>query len=514
MSVTEINEVHHEYIDLFERVKAAWTYHQFSRGVGHVFVEEAMTDAVEVDFKPLFEELKQASEELNSATVTKVRSRLIKVSSDLSRIVSILEEEDSKLSPSVLRLFFQRVKSYDEQVLIRMIRFFLAVQAGRKWAPARIDKVDYLATCLAETMCGTVISNHRTKLLPLLEKFWGMASVEPLPPGALDACRARSEAIDAEIATLTSLSQLRKVSLISRYREFKHGLGRGFFNPELLEHVLQTNLNLRAMVRQFYSHEERRLFADYEELAELERSVTLNAELGEELSQVHSDVERLERRVQENNVRLDDLEEVRRRVSALLPEVQKYGNTGRSAEGVDDTLPVRLAEAMSEMPPWLGPERNREFLALLRALDGIQEGTPPEEALHLPEIAPYELEAREVVAYRRLQESDEDDRAAVDVLALSAAAVRRSIERDADEIRDLPTDEPVEEGSEGIVRVRQALKIASEAMTELGVAADQAAEAGDPQEAAELGRLRVRLMRSYSNIWLLTYPLSAERDSA
>lgn len=515
MSVTEINEVHKEYIELFDRVKAAWTYHQFSRGVSHVFVEESMKHVVEVDFKPLFAELKLASEELNSAMVIKVRSRLVEVAGDLSRIVSILEEEDSKFSPSVLRLFFQRVKSYDEQVLIRMIRFYLAIQAGRKWSPERIDKVDYLATSLAESMCGTQIASHRAKLLPLLERFWSLASVDPLPPGALGACRSRLDSLDSEVASCTSLAQLREIDLIARYRDFKHGLGRGYFMPELLEHVLQTNLDLRVLVRQFYSHEERRLFADYEELAELERSVTLDAELGLEMSQVHTDVEAFERKVQENNVRLDDLADVRRRVSALLPVVQRLGQVVDRAEPDEvgeDTMPVRLAEALSQMPAWLGPERNREFVALLRALDGVPDSTPAEEAVHQPEIAAYELEVREVVAYRRLQVGD-DAGGAVDVLALSAAAVRRSMQRDADEIRDLPAEDPVEEGSEGIVRVRQALRIAREAMAELGAAAEAAAAVDDPGEAAELERLRIRLMKSYADIWLLTYPLSAAPDS-
>lgn len=446
-------------------------------------------------------------------TVSKVHSRLVEVGSELSRILSILDEEDSKLSPSVLRQFFQRVKSYDEQVLIRMIRFYLTIQVGRKWQPARIDKADYLATCLAETMCGPVISNHRAKLLPLLEKFWARASVDPLPPGTLDACLARVETIDGEIATTTSLAQLRETDLISRYRKFKHGLGRGFFMPQLLEHVLQTNLNLRSMVRQFYSHEERRLFADYEELAELERSVSLDPDLGHELSEVHTDVERFERNVQQNNVRLDDLADVRRRVSALLPKVQRLGTTAQRSEPEEDTLPVRLAEALSEMPPWLGPERNREFVALLRTLDGVPDSTPAEDVVHQPEIAAYELEVREVVAYRRLQVSDEEH-APVDVLVLSAAAVRRSMQRDADEIRDLPSDEPIEEGSEGVVRVRQALRIAHEAMTEIEAAAEAAASAGDREEAAQLSRLRIRLMAVYADIWLLIYPMSLDLDGS
>jgi len=514
MSVTEINEVHHEYIDLFERVKAAWTYHQFSRGIGHVFVEESIRDVSEVDFKPLFEELKLASEQLNSVTVGQVRSRLVKVGGDLSRIVSILEEEDSKLSPSFLRLFFQRVKSYDQQVLIRMIRFYLMLQAGRKWSPGRIDKVDYLSTCLAESICGSRIANHRAKVLPLLEKFWDQASKDPLPPGAVDSFLGRLEELDSEIATMTSLAQLREVSLIPRFRDFKHSLGRAFFMPDIHERVLQTNLNLRALVQQFYSHEERRLFADYEELADLERAVALDPDLGREISQVHDDVERFERDVQENNVRLDDLADVRRRLSAILPKVQRLGRASEKSGTPEDTMPVRLAEALAEMPPWLGPERNREFVALLRALDSLSATITPEDAVHRPEIAPYELETREVIAYRRLQDGDDD--APVEVLVLSAAAVRRSMQRDADDIRNLPAEELIEEGSEGIVRVRQALRIAQEAMDELDTVAESARLRDEPEEGAELARLKIRLMQAYADIWLLTYPLSflGDEDNA
>ena len=508
MSVREINEVHHDYIELFERAKSAWTYHQFLRGVGHVFVEERPVGEVDVDFQPLFAELKEVSENLNSASIPRVRDRLDGVTAELANIVATLDEEDSKLSPSFLRQFFHRVKSYDEQVVIRMTRFYLSVQGGRKWPGDRIDKVDFLASTLAELICGPEMKRQRAKLLPLLEKFWSIASEEALPPGVLEACQARLEAFDEEIEGLTSLAQQRESNLLGRYREFKHSLGRAYFYPQLLEGVLRTNLRLRAAIRQFYSHEERRLFSEYEQLADLERTVTVDPQLGREVSEVHRDVEAFEQRVQQHNVRLADLEEVRSRVSALLPEIQRRGESivphSAVVESSDDVVPSALAGALDKMPAWLSAERNAEFIGVIHKIAAVDDTVEADEAVHLPELAPYDLEPREVIAFRRLREEGEVGRP-TDVLVLAAAAVRRRLERDADEVRDLPLDEPVEEGSQGILRVREALGLAERQMAELV----EAGERSEPEEAAELAKSRVRLMRAYADIWLLTYPLSA-----
>ena len=58
MTVQELSKLHRAYIDLSDRFKAAWTFHQFVEGIRKVF-PGAELSAGDLKFQPIYEDLKK-----------------------------------------------------------------------------------------------------------------------------------------------------------------------------------------------------------------------------------------------------------------------------------------------------------------------------------------------------------------------------------------------------------------------------------------------------------------------
>ena len=149
MSVQEIGAIHARYVDLSSRFKAGWTYHQFLQGLQNLSVDLDL-GKTRVDFQVVYGALKDISQNLTSGVSDKLSMQLEFVSRQLNAQIDALVAVDARVSPSLLRQFFDRVKNQDEKVLAQMVRFFLYLTKDGDWPGDRLDKVDFLITKLAE----------------------------------------------------------------------------------------------------------------------------------------------------------------------------------------------------------------------------------------------------------------------------------------------------------------------------------------------------------------------------
>ena len=151
MTTPDIAVLHRRYVDLASRFKSAWTFHQFLQGIQKFFTEVEI-GRYPSDFQEIHGTLKAIADNLNSGDGDRLARQLDQVERQLAQMTGILSATDSRVSASLLRQFFDRVKNFDEQILAQMVRFYLANSSESSLSGERQDKLDFLVSKLSEEL--------------------------------------------------------------------------------------------------------------------------------------------------------------------------------------------------------------------------------------------------------------------------------------------------------------------------------------------------------------------------
>jgi hypothetical protein len=502
MSVQELGSLHQRYIDLSERFRAAWTFHQFLQGLAKVFLEGSPPGGIPglpADFQEVYGTLKEISQTLNASETGRVRQQIESAEQHLEAITIGLVREDSKISPSLLRQFFQRVRNYDERILTQLIKFYLYAHRRGAWSADDIDKADFLLTKLGEASPGVL--RERARLRELLDSLWAIVGAGS--DGGGQEWRRELDAIRLEIAHAEDVDELADLETVRRYRELKHGLRGGFFEPETLLSVLETNLALKSKVRQLYDQEERRIFDESQRIFALEREAPVDPELAGEVAALRRDLEQFERGLQHDDVRLEALTDLKRQLQSLLPRLAVAAGVdlearppGGGAADADDGPAERLEPAHAEL---LG-ETFRRIVA------GLEDTSPADDAKAVSvsrAVFALRLEGREVTAYRRLAGQHQGGDVELERFLLESAALRLRSSSEAEEIMGILDESGVTREAPVFTRARQTTRLADRYVRRFSHFIDQAVQEGNTAEAQGLQVLRMRLLRDYSGLWLL-----------
>jgi hypothetical protein len=517
MSVSDLGRLHTRYIELSNRFKAAWTFHQFLQGLQKITLDGSLGSYAN-DFQAIYNGLKDVSQNLNTASIGRALPQMEMVDRQLSTITRSLISEDQKVGPALLRQFFQRVKNYDDNILTQLLKFYLYVFPTHPWSPDQVDKADFLATKVGEEAQGPqgpYLLRDRAKVRPVLAGLWQLVQRDGLDEGQIHDALAQLEAMRGAIGRVASFDDLTGQSVIKRYRQFKHGLGAVFFEPEVLLSIVETNLLLRNAVAKLYRQEERRIITDYQQIFELEKEVAVDNNLDLQLSEFHQRVERFENQLQQSDFSVDDVANLRQQVRELMPRL-----SGRTEEDpLDQTNPVlgggsvRGAGAPVRSVTQVGPPPTGQptgvhahiqdaFERILEALSGTDDVTPPRAVAVSPAIYPYRLEPREIRAFRRLRGVEPGDHEH-ERFVLQAAALRSRIQEEVDEIRGILDDSSVTREAPVYGRARLTTALASQFERHFDHLVDQAVIRGELEEAQHLLVLRMRLAREGAGLWLL-----------
>ncbi len=515
MSVQELNRVHRRYIRVSNYFKSAWTFHQFIQGLHKVF-SDLQTPHYPADFQSIYGDLKEISQNLSETTTEAANTKLDEVEQKLAPMVQALLSVDEQVSPGLLRLFFQRVKNYDDNILTQLVKFYLYSKDGDDWNFDRLDKADFLSTKLAEEyndMRDVFVQRDPTFVREVAQSFWAALGGNQVSEIDIETLREEIRSFVKKIEEADSMDDLHKRRLIPEYRDVKHRLGDVYFQPKVLQAVLETNLALKNLTQRLYRREEQRIIAEYQQVFELERDVPVDVQLGEELSQFRSAVERFEQQLQGENVRLDELANLRQKVRELMPKLQPEQDPAETGpfvqppevrEMLEDDLEATNPAISGE---GLSPEFSyveEAFSVLVQKLDDTNPTVDPRKIILQPEIFGLGLGAREVVAYRRLFGGMRCDRE-LEHFVLRSAALRSVMEDDVEDIKGILDDSAVSRESPAFTKARRSTRIGDYFLRVFDHRLEQAVLAGDVSEARSLQHLRVRLMRTYSGLWLMVY---------
>ena len=513
-TVQELSVLHRRYADTSHRFRAGWTFHQFLQSLGKTLLQR-VEDPHSTEFQNLYTGLKEISQSLNASESERIRHRLEAIDRRLTELIASLDEEDSKVTPDLLRQFFRRVKNYDEKILSQLVKFYLYAHPGGPWPTDRLDKIDFLLARLSEELddrTGELVLRDHHRLSEIFQGIW--AQLGEAPPGdqVVEERRAAIDALRHEMGAVESLDQLNEGGLIRRYREIKHGMGSLYFHPELLLAVQETNLVFKARIQKLYRQEEQRIVAEYQRVFELEREVPFDTHLDQELSEFREEIERFEKQLQKEEFRLGDIALIRQKVKQLLPRL----TAGRTPTGERPSLSrvgmdtgefaLSKAAAAAEAPLQTQEELLGEYFR--RLVDTLREVNPPdlapERVVLKPEVFALRIEPREVEAYRRVFGRHEADRE-LEQFLLEGAALRMRINEEAQEIASLLDETSVTGDSIVFARARLTCRAADSFLWRFSHVLNELMITGNLSDCRQVQLLRMRLMRDYSGLWLLAF---------
>lgn len=526
-TVQELSALHRRYADVSSRFRAGWTFHQFLQSLNKSLLQR-VEDPYSTDFQDLYAGLKEISQSLNASESDRIRFRLEGIEQRLAELMEALDAEDSRVAPDLLRQFFRRVRSYDEKILLQLVKFYLYVQHGTGWDPDRLDKADFLLARMSEEEDERGGDPRLGDYRHLSEIFQGLwAFLEAPHPGGevIGEHRAAIDGFRAEAARIDSLDELNRSALIRRYRDLKHSLGNLYFEPELLLAIQDTNLALKNRINRLYGQEEQRIVAEYQRVFELEREVPVDRELDIELGEFREAIERFERQLQREEFKLEDIAQIRQRVRELLPRLtavqpEREDKVSGSIQIPPDMLTsgdALLHTSGEAVERTLGDREEvlgEPFRRLVKALHDTSQEEQPERIVLLPDVFPLRLEPREVIAFRRLFGTGEHDRDQERFL-LEAAALRLRINEEAHEITGILDETSLTGNSPIYARARTTARTADEYVWRFNHVISRVLLSGDGSEARQIEVLRMRLMRDYAGLWLLAFkPFFSRRPGA
>jgi len=501
MTVQELTVVHQRYIDLSDRFRAAWTFHQFLQGLQKIFLETAPGQQYPADFQGLYNTLKDISQNLNASQIARIKTQIDGVERQLGQLNGALLQEDGRVSPSLLRQFFQRVKNYDEKILTQLVKFYIFCGRTGSWEPDRVDKVDFLLTKLGEESPGSFAMRDRGRLREIFRGLWAATGVNGVLPGEIEERRKSLDEIRQDVGRIDDFEQLADLRLVRRYRDFKHGLGNLMFEPDMLLTVLETNLVMKSKVRQLYTQEERRIFSESQRIFELEREVPLDGQLDEDLTHFRREMERFERQLQDDNVRLEEMGSLRSQVQSLIPRltVNAEPTPGATAAPQAPAAPLTPPAAKRATESLVAPYYER----IIRALESSNQDEAPKAVTLQRELFPLRLDSREVVAYRRLQGYEPASDRDLEQFLIEAAGMRVRLNEEAEEITGILDDTSITRDTPVFARARNTARVADVFVRRFDAAIDSAVLDGSMSEAQTLQYLRMRLTRDFAGLWLL-----------
>lgn len=511
-TVQELNVLHRRYADLSHRFRAGWTYHQFIHSLGKSLLQRA-DDSHSAEFQELYASLKEISQNLSSAESERIRGRLDAIDRRLTELMAALDEEDTKVTPDLMRQFFRRIKTYDDKILTQLVKFYIYVQRGGPWPPDRLDKVDFLLARLSEhadDRTGEMTLSDAPRLGEIYQGLWAMLGTEMPSREVVEMYRRQIDSVRAEVATIDTIDRFNESGVIRRYRDLKHDLGALYFHPELLLSIQDSNLSLKSRIEKLYRQEERRIVSEYQRVFELEREVPIDRELDVELAEFRQDIERFESKLQSQEFKLEDIAQIRQRVRELLPRLTAGHSvpTGHSVPlpATSTGEHILNASAQAAGSP-LGAQEDalgEHYRRIVNALREINPELAPERVVLNPDIFPLRLEPREVTAYRRVFGRKPCDRE-LEQFLLEAAALRVRVNEEAQEITSILDETSVTGESPVYVRARMTARLADSYLWRFSHVLTQVVLMADPAEARQLEILRMRLMRDYSGLWLLVW---------
>jgi hypothetical protein len=487
MLVSEVQSLHAGYIRLTERFKALWTFHQFLKGVHKNFLGDAPT--YDVDFNAVYEQLRRISSQISSGVVAnQVRDNMDRIETDLALVSRKLRLSDKAVSPSLVRRFFQKLRTEDDKIVYNLLRFYFSQP---ELDEDLADKIDFLATLAATHPGGEgIVPRSRSEAIKIFDAVVSHCSWPATGNDEVNALVAAMDELAEDVSRARSFEALTSEKLVENIRTIKRRLGFALANSHVLASVAICNVKTKEVFRKRLEEERTRIRDAGERIASLEQEFarTGRKDLPDEFRKFRDNHDEFQRLTEESNLRSGHVLAVMHSISEVLG---KFDLGEIALEEIDDALEVPDAspEDDVEQPDGL-KHAIQKILAAVEMSDGGFK-----EIANLG-LEPWELRsAKATIAHGGRPASERDE------LLLEGAALRSKSEEEAARwVQNKRMGTPV-----GPLRsdVEETLALAGATDHRFAALIRDASDDSLPEEMTSLVRSRFRLLRAYSSLWLL-----------
>lgn len=517
MVARDVNPLAGRHMALSLRFKAAWAFHQLLAGMQRTQILEHFDDRSGA-FKKALEKLKKGSEQLGGPATSDSSAApalMDALEAEVNDLVAGLARTDASISPSQLRQFFQQVRSFDERILIDIIRFYQRVEGAGTWDKDRLDKADLVVSRLAESIAGSDLQGDRNRLRKILQAL-GVADSNAGSEEAAEitSLSATLQDLRSEVRWVKTFEDLHDSKLVQLYRALKHDMGHQLFHPNLLPLVADVNNAFKLKIDELRGLEEERIVSGYRKLLEgPQKPVAGGPELDVALAGLQRQLDEFETRVRTENVRLDELAALG---MSLKDVSRRFKDRLDPTEGAD--VPGQKIGAPAIYGPQMGSEEalvpNLDAMQpfwdeLMAALAGLAPGLDPLDASTRGAVLEYRLEPREVAAFQALGGGGESG-SSVEQFVLAAAALRRRVSRAVDDIQGALSEAPGTTPESALEKARLTSRMADAYLKHFSHLVDQAVFDSDLEAARSFQLLKLRFMREYSGLLNLIPRLSKQ----
>ncbi len=519
-SVPDPEAISLAYARLSTKFKTLWTFHQFLQGVHRTSLRGPTGPAV--SFAPLYEQIKRIKETKGVEPAADTRAAMARLDGQLDSLHATLAEDDREISPSAMRQFFERVKAGDEELLLSILKFYY-------YAPTlssdEMDKVDFLLTRIgttvgqegaAELKSGPELQKLSDALLSLMVRPRAEAAEVKSVVSLLDLLRRDLEACQR-------FEDLSKRKTLENIRTLKHRMGRAFYDSEVMQAILSSNVAVKKKFQLLYKEEEKRILAASHEVLEKEKDLEHDArfmspEFREDLERFRKDKEEFEKASRRRGVRPRDVKSLKESLHKLLAhldpaaaeefEVGSDSTAGAGGRRKKDATakgatPLPLRRDTGAEIAWraetdrLTSEAARRLLA---SIDLVRSDPPSGVPAHGARLESWEVRA----ALRILRKGKGGEPASErDRLYFNAAVLRQKMDEEAQTLRDLVSEVGESSASEGTLQATEKCLARAREIDGLFRQALGVAESEGIQPWNHLTRSRFRHLRAFAGLWLL-----------
>jgi hypothetical protein len=510
MTVDAAGDLQTRYARLTDRFKATWTSHQFASGVfGQILGEEL---PYEVDFKLLFEQIKSAGRILNGTYPNEVGTLLDDLEESLDGASKLILAADARLSPSLLRRFFDRLKRPDDTILAALIKFYLyadAVEGDRR------DKLDLLFTRVGEDFHAgreEFVLRESLALRQQIIELVSLLRVAAAPRDEVGRLIRAIKSIRNGIEAAAAFDDFAERNLLKDARTFKHRVGDLYFDPDVLMAIIEMNVAAKNRFHRLYGNEERRLVEDADKLmqhgAAIERNFgDANPALAGEFAHFRLLREQFDSSRAQSNVKHEVVSRLKASMNTILAQLDR----GLDPEIETAELPATFfdeARKIGSMTARFG--RGEPLLEYVLRIDAaIETADPaltPDDMVNAPEARELRLEPWELAAYQKLVErlasEAEEDTEELWLLYVRAAALRLKIDEEATILATAISAGARPEG-DLLAKAKKSLDLAKALDEQFGDLLQEAVYYSNRRILRQLYRSRFRLMRGFSGLWLI-----------
>jgi hypothetical protein len=519
VSVAEIGALHARYIRQSDRFKSVWTYHQFASGVFKNFLNAPLPYSI--DFQKIYEPIKRLSGMMTETLATEANSMINAVDKSLDRAAATLLTADQRIPPSMLRRFFERLKSTDENIVLNLIKFYLYADAVE--GDCR-DKLDFLLTRIGEEYIEERGEYWSRDSLEFRERVLALVTILHIaeaPQEEVVRLIRGVRSLRDEIQKATKFEELTDRNLLRNARMFKHAVGDLYFHPDVLLAIVELNVSTKNKFIKLYQVEEQKIVDDAARLMEhggaIERNFgDTNPGLVDEIARFRQYKERFDELRAQSNIKHDVITHLKTSMANILSQLDRGLGSPEGAEETTADLPetffdeTKLVEKLKEID---ADEILMPYLVrIANAIDNAPHDLAPPDVARRTGVVELRLESWEIAAYRKIFESapseDEDDTDELWRLYLSSAAARLKIDEEATIIATA-TAAGVRPEKELLEKAKLSLDSARGLDERFGLVLRDTSYATNERLLHEIYRSRFRLLRGFSGLWLIYDQLGA-----